>query len=734
LEGTKTYHLVVISKDDAFAVFWEENLLYYHENAAIEGEGLGFFAGGNSSSWMNIDTIMFWDLEGDSSDQQTEAETESTAFFDTVKDYMDSQPTTYEEDFSNPDTVTGEVTNKINSKELLLSWWTDNGYLNIPSGVYSYGTPVDTSDFILSFDFLSKIDFESFSVSFRNYRIVFMDGGRSYSFSDRQNEPDYILAEGNLDEIEPLKFYNILIVAKGNKIGVKWEDEVLYYNSEALQGDPKIRFRFNFDNSGEQEAVILIDNHQFWDLEGVEISEPVEAESEPTPTEALGVGSTKVNEVDGAKMVYVPAGDFLMGSEDGENDESPKHTVYLDAYWIYKYEVTNAQYRQCIEAGVCNGSINSYPDDNYPAGDISWNEADAYCTWAEGRLPTEAEWEKAARGTDGRTYPWGEDNPTCSLANYSGCSGGTTPVGSFPAGASPYGALDMAGNVWELVADWYDEDYYANSPDTNPTGPGSGSLRVLRGSSWDVREWYLRVSARWKAPVNPNDNRGFRCIIEGDEHNYQAEAEPEPTEAIPSPTPTPSPDWVTDFAEPILAYIGSLPPSVEDPFLVEVENEKDTYGDMWVFNTTCAGTARSLSVNHGEISINCNIVNQAVTFQDYVVEVDTYLPETNIVSVIWFNKNSCEIHLGFSNISVWCDKNEIFEKGISQQTGWKNLRLIVKGSSAAIYLDEQPLGYFEIENKGLPVYLSIGPRSLDYNTQRKFRNFKAWSLTYFNFP
>ena len=235
----------------------------------------------------------------------------------------------------------------------------------------------------------------------------------------------------------------------------------------------------------------------------------------PTPEPPLGIGSTLINEKDGAELVYVPAGEFLMGSEDAEaySDEAPEHTVYLDAYWIYKYEVMNEQYRQCIEDGVCSGNLSDYPENDYPAENISWYEANDYCKWAGGRLPTEAEWEKAARGEDGQTYPWGEADPNCNLAQYGGCSWYIIAVGSLPGGASPYGALDMAGNVWEWVADWYDADYYQNSPSQNPTGPASGTYRVLRGGSWGGSRWRLRASYRyWYYPGYSASFYGFRCL------------------------------------------------------------------------------------------------------------------------------------------------------------------------------------------------------------------------------
>jgi serine/threonine-protein kinase len=231
-------------------------------------------------------------------------------------------------------------------------------------------------------------------------------------------------------------------------------------------------------------------------------------DQEPYPT-AL------INEKDMAEMMYIPAGEFLMGNEDAEadSDEAPEHSVYLDAYWIYKYEVTNAQYRQCIVDGGCSGNLNSYSENEFPAVYISWYEANDYCRWAEGRLPTEAEWEKAARGEDRITYPWGESTPNCTLAQYDDCSGQLMKVGSFPDGASPYGTLDMAGNAWEWVADWYDADYYYDSPTKNPTGPESGIYRVLRGGSWIYNENHLRSSDRSRNdPDSSDDYYGFRCV------------------------------------------------------------------------------------------------------------------------------------------------------------------------------------------------------------------------------
>jgi formylglycine-generating enzyme required for sulfatase activity len=233
--------------------------------------------------------------------------------------------------------------------------------------------------------------------------------------------------------------------------------------------------------------------------------------------------TTWTRPADGMVMVFVPEGISSMGSTAGDPSESPPHSVYLDAYWIDRTEVTNEMYHLCVEAGVCrlpsensSNTDGSYYDRpayaDFPVIYVDWNAAAAYCAWVKGRLPTEAEWEKAARGTDGRTYPWGNSAPTCSLANYNGCRGDTSMVSSYLSGVSPFGALDLAGNVGEWVADWF--GFYLGSGRLvdNPIGPDTGDARVFRGGSWNSDDDSLRSFKRsWVPPTVSSYNIGFRC-------------------------------------------------------------------------------------------------------------------------------------------------------------------------------------------------------------------------------
>ena len=229
---------------------------------------------------------------------------------------------------------------------------------------------------------------------------------------------------------------------------------------------------------------------------------------------------TRVSPKDGMKQMLVPAGEFLMGVRK-ENNTAPAHNVYLDAFWIDMTEVTNEMYAHCVEAGICKQPALSYLDDSHyddktyqkhPVVYVNWFQASNYCEWVGRRLPTEAEWEKAARGTDNRPYPWGNDHPDPGLLNFDSTIDSTTPVYWFPFGASPYGALNMAGNVREWAWDWYADDYYLSSPYQNPMGPEQGDKRSLRGGSFTDISRRVRVDNRLSHdPYSPGYNRGFRC-------------------------------------------------------------------------------------------------------------------------------------------------------------------------------------------------------------------------------
>jgi hypothetical protein len=218
-------------------------------------------------------------------------------------------------------------------------------------------------------------------------------------------------------------------------------------------------------------------------------------------------------------MRYVPAGPFYMGSLEGvgESVEHPQHVVTLNAFWIDETEVTQMHYETCVAAGVCDAQgISGYDPGSGKPVVVTWSAGQAYCHWVGGRLPTEAEWEKAARGSDARIYPWGQERPDCSRANHASlegpCSDGPVDAGAYPAGASSYGVLDMAGNVAEWVSDWYDLGYYAVSPGQNPQGPDSGQYRVARGGSWE--DFYAYIQAAHRVAYPPEKvTLGFRCVV-----------------------------------------------------------------------------------------------------------------------------------------------------------------------------------------------------------------------------
>jgi formylglycine-generating enzyme required for sulfatase activity len=254
------------------------------------------------------------------------------------------------------------------------------------------------------------------------------------------------------------------------------------------------------------------------------------------PTEAK-LKDTWASPMDGMELAYIPHGQFLIGSLDSDPQswlmEKPQHRVELSGYWMDKTEITNAMYAKCIQSGACpakkmriaNTRESYFGDakfDNYPVIYVTWEEAQTYCAWAGRKLPTEAQWEAAARGSDGRLYPWGNAAPTCNVVNYAisvptdfsksnYCTGDTTAVGKYPKGASPFAVLDMAGNVWEWVADWESPNYLVE-PHLDPTGFSTGENRVIRGGSYFNDAKYIRAAMRSShEPTDATNYIGFRC-------------------------------------------------------------------------------------------------------------------------------------------------------------------------------------------------------------------------------
>ena len=265
-----------------------------------------------------------------------------------------------------------------------------------------------------------------------------------------------------------------------------------------------------------------------------------------TATSGPGIGSTFVRKQDGMSMVFVPAGKFTMGSGSNDPREQPLHTVNLSAFWIDQTDVTNAMFKTFTQAlnyktqaevdgqaDVFNTSAGFVSTtgadwqhplgpgssltglDDHPVVQVSWQDASSYCAWAGASLPSEAQWEKAARGPQAKIYPWGNQFNS-NNANYGQKTGATSSVTQYQSGASPYGAYDMAGNVWQWVADWYSENYYQASPANDPTGPGAGTYRGVRGGSWYNAGPDVRTTIRGTGvPSSSYSLIGFRCVRSG---------------------------------------------------------------------------------------------------------------------------------------------------------------------------------------------------------------------------
>jgi formylglycine-generating enzyme required for sulfatase activity len=282
---------------------------------------------------------------------------------------------------------------------------------------------------------------------------------------------------------------------------------------------------------------------QVLDVVRREIAQPqttFEMNTPVTPTNSsIGehlAGETLISNIDGMQLVYIPTGKFNMGSTSGNPDQAPIHPIQLDGYWLDRTEITNIMFANFLNTvgnkleGGANwlnpldpfvwdfekdGIWQTYLGrENYPIVGVSWYGANAYCQWAGRRLPTEAQWEYAARDVDGRRFPWGNDSLSCDRARFSGCGNTPVEVGSLPLGSSPSGVFDLAGNVAEWVSDRYAADYYQHSPSLNPTGPINGYYRVIRGGYWGSAYIALQTAHRdWAGADQRDASVGFRCAL-----------------------------------------------------------------------------------------------------------------------------------------------------------------------------------------------------------------------------
>jgi formylglycine-generating enzyme len=283
--------------------------------------------------------------------------------------------------------------------------------------------------------------------------------------------------------------------------GLVWANEALPIKPEPAPALPK-------PHQAESEANSLGKAHS-----------PTNGDSTPKARTFVKLPVTILGK-DGAPMVLVPAGEFTMGSEQGDDDEQPVHRVLLDRFYLDTFEVTNGRFAKFV-AAIQSEPPWGFADQETPVVQaerpvrwVNWLEATGYCLWAGKRLPTEAEWEKAARGTDGRTYPWGNEPPTAAHAVFGLKEGDETvsPIGNRDAGSSPYGIHDLAGNLYEWVTDWYDDAFYTQSVPSNPRGPVEGTAKVQRGGSYINSPYRLRSAFRTKSdPTEHDPHVGFRC-------------------------------------------------------------------------------------------------------------------------------------------------------------------------------------------------------------------------------
>ena len=405
--------------------------------------------------------------------------------------------------------------------------------------------------------------------------------------------------------------------------------------------------------------------------------------------------------IDLSDFVYVPEGEFSMGLDvDPPTDYSPAHTVSLTGFWIHQGEVTNQQYAACVAAGVCTAPAReadvpywySQPmKANLPVVGVTWQQATEYCESIHGRLPTEAEWEKAARGSEVNPYPWGEEDPDCSLLNFDDCLDPSEPedIRSYPNGAGEFKTMDMAGNVFEWVADWYAEDYYTVSPAANPAGPVEGTQRVFRGGGYASPVEEVNVFTRFAAkPDEHAADRGFRCVLTGD---YSASGDSAGNQ-VPRPCSVLSLNSQQPVEQPTWTPIPCQPASIT--------------GNCYL--NAGGGPITSLSISQSGCQINKLTNFQSNTIQDLICTDDGGMDPIN------YTCNGKNMIQGSTVDISYCHMYGILQLSPECPVGYEfdNITHFCKPSGLWLPKPPCPLGYIDMGNVCMPdasFYLGCPP-------------------------